>query len=50
MWTLESAAGYTKIRNRWKTDQYLNVERGRLESGPIQSGWHSAMWVMEPAR
>jgi hypothetical protein len=37
MWTIESVqnvdGAYVRIRNRWKPDQYLNVEHGQIESG-----------------
>jgi hypothetical protein len=36
------------IRNRWKPDQYLNIESGTLQSTPIGPGWLSARWVLEP--
>jgi hypothetical protein len=48
MWTIEPVqnvdGAYVRIRNRWKPDQYLNVEHGHIESGPIDPGWFSAMW------
>jgi hypothetical protein len=37
------------LQNRWKPDQYLNIERGPIESTPIQMDWWSAMWAIEPA-
>ncbi len=39
---------YSRFQNRWKPDQYLNVEHGQIESGPIAPGWFSAMWTIEP--
>jgi hypothetical protein len=36
------------IRNRWKANQYLNIESGGLQSTPIGPGWLSARWVLEP--
>jgi hypothetical protein len=36
------------IRNRWKSNQYLNVESGNLQSTPIGPGWLSARWTLEP--
>ena len=36
------------LQNRWKPDQYLNIERGLIESTPIQMDWWSAMWAIEP--
>jgi hypothetical protein len=35
---------YSRFQNHWKPDQYLNVEHGQIESGPIAPGWFSAMW------
>ena len=36
------------IQNRWKPDQYLNIESGFIQSTPIQPGWTSARWTFEP--
>ena len=36
------------IQNRWKPDQYLNIESGAIQSTPIQPGWLSARWTFEP--
>ncbi len=36
------------IQNRWKPDQYLNIESGFTQSTPIQPGWTSAHWTFEP--
>jgi hypothetical protein len=36
-----------RIHNRWKTDEYLNIEQGQLVSGPIEPGWYSAMWYLD---
>lgn len=36
------------IRNRWKPDQYLNIESGSLRSSIIGPGWLSARWSLEP--
>jgi hypothetical protein len=36
------------IQNRWKPDQYLNVESGSIQSSPIAPGWLSARWTFEP--
>jgi len=52
MWQLESAdyadgVQYQRIRSRWKPGEYLHVQNGQLESGPIQPGWWSAMWSVE---
>ena len=42
-----AAPSYHWIRNRWKPEQFLHVERPRLEAGPIERGWWSAMWTIE---
>lgn len=41
---------FVRIHNRWRTDQYLNIEHGRPESGPIGQDWLSAFWVLEPVQ
>jgi hypothetical protein len=38
---------YFRIQNRWKPDQYLNIEREQVESSPIEPQWYSAMWSIE---
>jgi hypothetical protein len=35
------------IQNRWKPDQYLNVESGAIQSTTIGPGWLSARWTFE---
>jgi hypothetical protein len=35
------------IRNRWKSNQYLNIESGSLQSSAIGAGWLSARWTLE---
>jgi len=32
------------LMNRWKQDQYLNIQRGPVESSQIAFGWWSAHW------
>jgi len=55
LWLLTASGGfaqnadYIRLQNRWKPEQFLNIEHGRLESGPIQPGWFSAMWLLEDA-
>ena len=39
---------FVRLQNRWKPDQFIHIERGRPESGSIQPGWFSAMWILEP--
>jgi hypothetical protein len=36
------------IQNRWKPDQYLNIQAGFIQSTPIQPGSTSARWTFEP--
>lgn len=36
-----------RIRNYWKPDEYINVESGVPDAGPIFSGWLSAQWTLE---
>jgi len=38
---------YFRFENRWKPDQYLNIEHGQILSIPIQPQWYSAMWSVE---
>jgi C1A family cysteine protease len=40
-------ATYYRIKNRWKSDQYLHMQDPVLTLGPIQPGWSSAMWALE---
>lgn len=37
-----------QIQNRWKTNEYINVENPTPTSGGIQPGWLSAQWIFEP--
>ena len=46
-----------RIKNAWGADQngqrpdgYLNIEFGRFDSTPVQPGWQSAWWVLEPVK
>lgn len=34
------------MMNRWKQDQHLHIQRGKLESSQIEFGWWSAQWRM----
>ena len=49
-WTLESAGGYTQIRNK-ATGDYINLENdlNYVESTPVQSNWDSKDWTLEDA-
>ncbi len=46
--TATGATAPFRIHNRWRTDQYLNIEVGYPQSSPIQASWWSALWVIEP--
>jgi hypothetical protein len=35
------------IHNRWKPNEYLNIQSGTLQSTSIQPGWLSARWSLE---
>lgn len=39
--------GIIRIQNRWKSNQYLNNQKGYINCGGIQNGWWSAMWTLE---
>lgn len=41
-------AGYTRIVNRWHSNEIIHVERGRVEASAAGPGWHSARWAFEP--
>ena len=43
------AQEFDRINNRWKPNQYLHIEYGELQSGPIEPGWWSAQWIIELA-
>lgn len=45
-WTLEPVWTFYRIRNRWKPDRFLHVERGPLEAGTISPYWDSAFWTL----
>ena len=43
--------GYTNLQNRWKSDRYIHIQHGQLESGgdpQPEPGWHSAQWKKIP--
>lgn len=47
-WVLEPVeGGFFRIRSRTQPANYLNNEQKKLESGPIQPGWWSAMWTIK---
>lgn len=43
------AAPFKRIENRWKPGQYIHVEHGDVEAGPIKMGWFSAQWKLRRA-
>lgn len=49
-WTLETADGYTQIKNK-ATGDYINLESNLdyVECTPVQSNWHSKDWTLEDA-
>jgi hypothetical protein len=48
-WTLETVPGDTPYyRLRASSGGYLNVESGKPVVGPVQPGWWSAMWMVQP--
>lgn len=38
---------FKKIQNRWKSNQYIHIQRGTPQSSTIQSTWSSAQWSFE---
>jgi hypothetical protein len=38
----------TRFANRWKPTEYIHIEAGNPMPGPIQPGWLSAQWLIEP--
>lgn len=44
-WTLEPVGGFHRIRNQWKPDHFLHIERGSLEVSTISPYWDSAVWT-----
>jgi hypothetical protein len=45
-----AAARADRIQNRWKPDQFLHVENGKIEAGPVRPDWLSAQWSIEGVR
>ncbi len=43
------AADYFWIVNKWKPEQRIHIEHGRLEAGTIQDGAWSAQWTLQDA-
>jgi hypothetical protein len=53
----DSTTSAVRIHSAWtadddgaRSDAYLHVEHTRLEAGPIEADWQSAMWTIEPVR
>src|SRR6187549_20744 len=46
--TTMAEAAVTRFANRCKPDDRLHIENGSLAVGPVQPGWLSAQWVVEP--
>jgi hypothetical protein len=44
------AQPYMWLQNRWKPEQFIHIETGAVQAGPIQPGWWSAMWNIRPAK
>jgi hypothetical protein len=46
-WSAKAAAPVV-IKNHWRPDEYVNIESGLLAASPIQPGYLSARWNLEP--
>ncbi len=44
-WILEPVGNFYRIRNGWKQDRFLHVDRGSLEASIINPYWDSAVWT-----
>ena len=42
------SAEYSRIKSRWRADQFINVEHGGVEIGAVEPTWLSAQWSLEP--
>ncbi len=38
---------FFQLKNRWKSNQFIHIERGTPQASSIQSAWHSAQWTFE---
>ncbi len=47
LYAQEATVNYDRISNRW-TSAFLHSQYDGVELGEIQTGWWSAMWVIEP--
>jgi len=45
-WILEPVGKYVRIKDSF-FNHYLHTENGRLELGPMQPNWQSALWELE---
>ncbi|MEM6262536.1 MAG: hypothetical protein AAGI38_08520 [Bacteroidota bacterium] len=43
-----NANDFTRIQNRWKANQYINIEKGPVVASNIEQGWWSAQWQVLP--
>lgn len=41
---------FLRIRNRWKSDQYVHIEQGKIASSSIKMDWLSAQWTLVPVK
>jgi hypothetical protein len=44
---LADESQYTRLRNYWKPDEYINIQSLVPQAGPIDPGWWSAQWTFE---
>ena len=48
MWKLEPVGSeWVRLQNSWYRKNYIHNEKGKLDLGPIQPGWNSAMWGLQ---
>ena len=38
----------TRFANRWKPTEFIHIEAGSVTVGPIEPGWLSSQWQIEP--
>lgn len=46
-WTFEKIENFYRIKSAKAKNEYLHMEYGRVESGPILTGWWSSQWILE---
>ena len=44
----EALPNTTRFANRLRSADHLHIEGGPLAVGPVEPGWLSAQWVVEP--